>query len=109
MKQNTHLLAQVEISAGAGGSHSRPRSRPHSPLEHHRARAAAPVDVDRELLLAGLDVEVDQVAQRLAVHPQEPVARPETGPRGQPLRLDRQHPHPGLGNALRHQRPPQST
>ena len=79
------------------------------PLEHDRARASRPVDVDRELLLPGLDVEVDQVPETLPVHPQEPIARLEPGARGQPLGLDRQHPHPRLGDSLGHQRAAQFT
>src|SRR5262245_38171528 len=47
MKQKTHLLAQVEISDGVGGSHSSPRSCPHSRRSstewpwHPRARSMA--------------------------------------------------------------------
>ena len=78
-------------------------------LEDDRARTAAPIDVDREMLLAGLHVEVDEVAQLLPVHPEEPVARTQPGPRGQTLRIDRQHPDAGRGHPLRHQRTPQST
>jgi hypothetical protein len=98
MKQKTHLLAQVEISDGTGGSHSAPPF----PAHLDRLALAAADEVDRELLLPGQDVEVDQVAERRPVDAQEPVARLEARLRRQPARLDTQHSHPNLRDPLGH-------
>src|SRR5581483_7038068 len=79
------------------------------PPQHDRARLARPVGLDRQRLLARLDVEVDQVSEVAAVDAQEPVPGPEPRALGRPARRHRQDAHPGGRDPLRHQRPPQST
>ncbi len=92
MKQNTHLLAQVAISAGRGASScspspAAPRAKPRGP------RPALPLDREAQVLLARVEVEVDHVAQRGAVDGEDAVARAQAGPGRRRPRRHRGHHH----------------
>ena len=67
MKQNTHLLAQVAISAGRGASSSSPSAAPARAEGAARVRAGPPARrVSAQPLVARVELEVDRVAQRRA-------------------------------------------
>ena len=79
MKQNTHLLAQVAISAGreASSCEAEPRAAAAKP---RGPRPALPLDREAQVLLARVEVEVDHVAQRGAVDGEDAVAGAQAGP-----------------------------
>ena len=65
MKQNTHLLAQVAISAGRGASSSTPRSAPARRTRRSARGRPCALDAQRQAIVGAVELEVDRVAQGL--------------------------------------------
>ena len=93
MKQNTHLLAQVEISDGRGRDELEPEVGP-APLDGERRGRRRPRST-AQTSRASPELKWKSITSRtaLAVDGEDPVARPEAGAAGVAARRHRRHHH----------------